>query len=93
MECKRCERPIRNFGGEEILDDVNWPDRLCHGCWEVESRLGDYLRHPKCMKFIEAAIVRTNRINNQPNKSFFYRCFLILGFILGFLSAMCFFWG
>jgi len=40
--CLRCERTVDLAGA-----------RQCNGCWEIETRLPEYLKHPAGRKYVE----------------------------------------
>ena len=45
VPCKRCGKPTSYLG-----------TKLCNGCWEVESRLDDYLRSEKGRQYVHGKL-------------------------------------
>lgn len=45
VRCRYCNRWI-----------LNAPDRTCDGCWEVTSRISDFIAHPAGRAFVIEAL-------------------------------------
>lgn len=57
VPCKICGNPTLNTGTE-----------LCNGCWEVQSRIDDYLRHPKGYDDVVARVVKARLTKKDRNR-------------------------
>ncbi len=57
IPCETCGQPTPMLG-----------TKRCDGCWEVEHRLGDYMKHPKGLDFVRGLLPKLDDwVDGKPD--------------------------